>query len=145
MINNFQCTVQLTKLNTDGFTKLIFRRKFVFSFYMGKICLAEVFLFLAFLNSIESLWHNVSNCKVIQSKIVFCKQFCDFHQYLQTSFCDNMIFSNKLRKQTTFWYSLSNDNAIEAVWLHLCFPTRFFNMWWKIQCILMNKLEQVSF
>ena len=63
--NDFQCRVQLLKLNTDGFTKLIFRGKFIFSFYICQICLDEVFLFLVFLNSIQNLWHNVSNCKVL--------------------------------------------------------------------------------
>ena len=82
MTNNFPYTVQLTKLNTDGFTKLIFRRKFVFSFYICQTFLVEVFLFLAFLNSIENLWHNVSNWKVLQSKVICCKYFCIFHQYL---------------------------------------------------------------
>ena len=63
--NDLQCRVQLLKLNTDGFTKLIFRGKFIFSFYICQICLDEVFLFLVFLNSIQNLWHNVSNCKVL--------------------------------------------------------------------------------
>ena len=43
-----------------------------------------------------------------------------------------------------FMNSLSNHDGIETVRLHLCFPTSFCNMWWKILCILMNKLGQMS-
>ena len=46
--NDFQCRVQLLKLNTDGFTKLIFRGKFIFSFYICQICLDEVFFIFGF-------------------------------------------------------------------------------------------------
>ena len=33
MANYFECTAQPTKLNTDGFAKLIFRGKSIFSYY----------------------------------------------------------------------------------------------------------------
>ena len=66
MANDFECTVQSTKLSTNGFTKLIFRGKINFLFYdICQICLDEIFFFLDFLNSIQTLCHNISNCEVL--------------------------------------------------------------------------------
>ena len=63
MANAFECIVQPTKLNTDVFTKSIFRGKFIFSFWYLPNLLSQSFSFLGFLSSIQNIWHNVSNCE----------------------------------------------------------------------------------